>query len=232
MINYIFIFPLIAFSIIAYYTFRTLFHQPYKMRTSDIDLPNGIPIERIGIIEGNLTNLKRVIVIADRIERPESKLIDAVERNFERGVEYLFLVSSGKGQDQLDSYYQIFRTIANIVMKRKQSSARGDFARLCTIKELPYNWDNYPYIFYQVQLSNENLMKTLAFRGDQLHEGIADHYGRVEPAYAHTILSAVLADAPKGLDISSIARDQFESSSKIEFDNPSYTSNTSQRTIQ
>jgi hypothetical protein len=57
--------------------------------------------------------------------------------------------------------------------------------------------------------------KTLAFRGDQLHKGIADHYGRVDPVLAHTIAQAIKSEAPRSLRDLQVERTQFEETSNI-----------------
>ena len=84
------------------------------------DLPNGIgnslfeslTTEELGDMEGRIKNLKEVIVIADNIEEPTSKLYDAVKNNLERNVKYTFLISKKNFNKQLESYFSIFEAIA------------------------------------------------------------------------------------------------------------------------
>mgnify|MGYP001569925785 CR=1 FL=1 len=171
----------------------------HRLRLSPLALPHcrdRLTVDGIAEIEKHLANLKRVIVLAHRIEKPLDDLSEAVEYNFQRGVRYLFLVSQSQADQEVQGYYQIFETLAKIVIYK--TSAAKQIKDLVDIQQLPYDWDDYPYIFYQVEDAT-GASKTIAFRGDQLREGIADAYVRVEPTYAHTIARSVLADAPRPL---------------------------------
>ena len=210
MIDYLFtIVPLFLAATIAIYTVRHIILRPQGDRELQVDLPSGIPLKQIGLIERDLTHLRTVIVLADTVERPTAELSEAVEYNFSRGVKYLFLVSNNRLPQQLDGYYGIFEALARIVLKRTPNSS-ATLRDLIDIQQLPYNWDDYPYIFYRLELPSGEI-KTLAFRGDKLHKGIAEHYGRVDPIYAHTIARAIMADAPRPLPVTDFggARDQF-----------------------
>lgn len=172
-----------------------------------IDLPSVIPLDRLGVIERDLPHLRSVIVIADRVERPTAVLHEAVESNFERDVKYLFLVSRDRAQREVDGYYTLFEALARIVLSRRSSHATA-LNDLIEIKQLPYSWDDYPYIFYNLHLPSGQT-RTLAFRGDSVNRGIADHYESVEPAYANTIARAIVSDAPQAIADLEIERGDF-----------------------
>jgi hypothetical protein len=200
--------PLVAATFISVYTWKLLFNRPHRSAVGQIDLPRGIPVRDIGIIEGELPHLHMVMVIADKVEKPTNELSDAVERNFSRGVKYLFLVSSDRASDEVRGYYTVFEALARIVVSRQENGTKK-VRDLIEIQQLPYNWDDFPFIFYRLHFPNGET-KTLAFRGDSMHQGIAKHYGRVDPNYARTIARAIVADAPKNVDGLSLDRDIFD----------------------
>lgn len=153
-----------------------------------------LTVDELGAIERDLIGLKRVIVIADHVEKPQSTLAEAVQNNMGEGVEYLFLVSSSKAEEELDSFYLIFEAYAKIAAKELQV----DKSALIKIKQLPYDWNNYPYILYQcMSESNPAELVTYAFRGNELGKGISAQYESVVGADAHTIASAITSGAPE-----------------------------------
>jgi hypothetical protein len=162
---------------------------PYLERYSKVD----INVNELGVIERDMRALKRVIVIADKVEKPHSILEEAVENNFNEGIQYIFLVSTSKAEDELTNYYTIFEARAKIVAKR----LNRDVASLLQIKRLPMDWNNYPYILYQCedQVDNTRLV-TYAFRGNELGKGISHYYVSVAGEDAHTIAITVTAEAP------------------------------------
>ena len=157
-------------------------------------------------LSGTSKILKRVIIVANKIEPPTSILAEAVEYNFSRGVKYVFLVSQERAELEIAGYFTIFKAYAQVVIARRGA---GNIEDLIEIQRLPYTWDDYPYIFYVLDIPGKG-EKTLAFRGDQLHEGIARHYGRIDPVLAHTIAQAILSEAPKPIEGVEFERGQFD----------------------
>lgn len=153
-----------------------------------------ISVEKLGIIERDLPNLKQVIVVADRVEKPSSTLEEAVEDNFREGVKYLFLVSHSSAEQELTGYFLIFEALAKIALSgsRKNVNIR-DFVE---IKRLPYDWPDVPYIFYQYSPDDTENRYTVAFRGNEKGEGIADFYEQLSSSNSLAIKLALLAEAP------------------------------------
>ena len=112
---------------------------------------------------------------------------------------------------QVKGYFKIFRTLAEIVKGRLNvppSDADELAKNAVTIRQLPYEWNNYPYIFYQFK-NQDGKISTIGLRGDQLCEGIADGYEFVDEVSAHTIASTVLAGAPLPVEVE-VTPDQFQ----------------------
>ena len=142
-----------------------------------------------------MEGLEQVIVVAHKIEEPTDVLRESVKRNFSKGVRYLFLVSHSNAKNELrEGYYRDFELIAQRSIKKYERYF--EVSDLVKIHQLPYEWDDYPYIFYRVRDSAAERVKTIAFRGLEKLEGIANKYIYVPPAYARTIAKAILADAP------------------------------------
>jgi hypothetical protein len=180
----------------------------YLLYFPERGLPGRLSVHDIGRIEGTLPGLLRVIVIADQVEDPTNELRKAVEKNLANGVHYLFLVSKSRGQTELDGYYLIFKTIKVIITKRLQ---RTDGIGTVDIQELPYDWPDYPYVFYETE-DQAGSISFVAFRGNQPKEGIAEFYSQVDAHYAYTIARAVLSEAPQPIQVTA---DQFADGSNV-----------------
>src|ERR1700753_1695318 len=113
----------ISVGVIAYG--RTLF----KYYSFD-KLPDFINTEELGQIEGQIGYLQQVIIIAHLIEIPTGSLFNAVKKNLENGVEYIFFVSKSKYNKQ-DKNYKIFEALANSINANKQ---------LITMCSLNFEW--------------------------------------------------------------------------------------------
>ncbi len=150
----------------------------------------------LGIFEKDLPNLKQVIVLANKVERPNDRLAEAVEDNFGEKVSYLFLVSNSKADEEVSGYYLIFEALAKKVAAEKKDSSIS-VNELVTIKQLPYDWDDVPYIFYQYTVDGSSNRYTIAFRGNEKREGIAEYYEKLSPSRSSTLVSALLSEAPQ-----------------------------------
>src|SRR5439155_709963 len=135
--------------------------------------PQYVTVDQLATIEGSVQDLVRVMVVANTIEKPEGSLGRAVEHNFARNVEYLFLISSSKAADEKERYFKIFEAYKQI---------RNPKSQLLDIKALPFEWDDYPIVFYQYRDPNA-VLASVAFRGSELREGITKFYERVPSEY-------------------------------------------------
>lgn len=165
-----------------------------------------LTVDQLGEIEGTIPNLIRVLVVANTIEKPEGRLGKAVEENFRRGVKYLFLISASTAPHEKERYFRLLRAY------EQMHTREGE---LLDIKALPFDWDDFPIIFYQTCDSQGNLA-SIAFRGSEVREGLGTYYDRVPTEYAHTIATALLADAPKEIEALQIpTRSEFEDSQHL-----------------
>lgn len=180
------ILTVVAFAISAGVVSYTVFHRHKLSRF--------IPIERLGIFERDLSNLKQVIVVANRVEKPSSILEEAVKDNFKEGVKYLFLVSYSSADRELTGYFLIFEALAKIALS--ESGKNVNIGKLVEIKRLTYDWPDVPYIFYQYSPDDTDELYTVAFRGNKKGEGIADFYEQLSSSNSTAIIRAVLAEAP------------------------------------
>lgn len=179
----------------------------YLLRFPERGLPGRLNVRDLGRIEGALPALQRVIVIADQVEDPADELRKAVKKNLANGVHYLFLISKSRGQMELDGYYRIFETLASIVKRHQQADGAGTV----DIQELPYDWPDYPYVFYETK-DQAGSLSFVAFRGNERKEGIAEFYSPVDARYAYTIARAVLSEAPQQIQVTA---DQFPDGSNV-----------------
>ncbi len=157
-------------------------------------LSNFISLKDIGVFERDLKNLKQVIVVASKVEKPSSTLAEAVEDNFIEGVKYLFLVSKSSAEKELNGYYLIFEALAKIASNKVDRKI--NVKELVEIKKLEYDWLDFPLIIYQFE-SGENAKAriSIAFKGNQKGEGIADYYERLDPRHSESFINSLLANA-------------------------------------
>jgi bifunctional DNase/RNase len=149
--------------------------------------------------EGRIENLKQVIVVADIVEKPDSKLHEAVIHNFSRGVHYSFVVSKSKAVSELHGYLDIFAALATIAIKQHDLSQTIE--DLVSIEALPDDWNSVPLVFYRVQDTAEQgtpnaPLKTLAFWGDKSNVGIADTYQALPAPVSDALAIALMSGAP------------------------------------
>lgn len=198
----------VAFIFVSIAAIGICFAGYYLLYFPERGLPGRLSVHDLGRIESTVPNLSRVIVIADHVEDPVDELRRAVEKNLANGVDYLFLISKSKGQKELDGYYRIFATLPSIVTTRCQ---KADEVGKVDIQELPYDWQDYPYVFYE---SKDSAGSTSfgAVRGNEPREGIAEFYSVVDARYAYTIGRAVLSEAPRAIQVTA---DQFPDSSQL-----------------
>ncbi len=154
-------------------------------------LQSFLTVQQLGLLEGGLRNLERAIIVAHEIEDPKDSLREAVRENFARGVKYLFLVSPSRFEEEKKLGYQIFAVLAERVIRdQNKASLVKD---LVDIQPLRYEWDDTPYIFYELREDDRpSVKRVVAVRGNQRKEGIAEGYTRLEPSYARTIHRAVV----------------------------------------
>jgi hypothetical protein len=148
--------------------------------------------------EKTVPNLITVIVVAHKVSRPQGELLDAVIENLQKRVRYKFLVSHSTAKTDENVWYGMFEQIARALKTDGQlDGAVGDAVE---ILKLPYDWDDYPYVFYlQGNRSGvtEEVRTTVAFRGTDQKKGICSSYKEVPPEEAQT-LARVLMQGPPG----------------------------------
>lgn len=155
-----------------------------------------VSVKRLGIIERDIYQLKRVIVVANRIEKPINTLQEAVEDNFRDGVKYLFLISRSNSQAEKNRYYRIFEHLARIALNNNDSP----LSDIVQIKSLTYEWPYPPHIFYQYIEKKSDKLFTVCFKGNQRGEGIATFYEIISGSEAEPLLHSLLADAPQEIE--------------------------------
>lgn len=161
-----------------------------------------ISVRKLGIIERDLSRLKRVIVVANQIDRPTGTLLEAVEDNFSEGVHYLFLVSKSQGVSSREQWFQLFEAIARVVRKIKGLDIPVN--KLVSIKTLDYEWPSEPHIFYQYEgLENSELI-TVCFRGNSSGYGISEFYEIITDSSVEAMLRGLLAGEPNEIEIGNV----------------------------
>lgn len=159
--------------------------QAHRRRSLPI-LPSIIDRDQLGQIEGRISDLSDVVVPCDMVERPVGALLDAVEHNMMRNVRYTFLVSQSKYESEKDSYFRIFKAIAEVVAKSIRIPSH-QIENLIRIRPLRGEWNNFPFVFYKAKADVHNIEATIVYRGTERQRGICNTYRLVEPDLATTI---------------------------------------------
>lgn len=163
-----------------------------------IDEWEEITAHDLGLIESSIKGLVRVIVAAHRVEEPTNSLRNAVKKNLRDNVEYQFLVSKSRAESEIDGWIHMFLSIARVVLADADSELKP--RDLIKISNLSYDWRDTPYVFYQSDVGDGRL-STIAFRGNQTDEGIAERYVRLPGWLAYSMALATLSDAPSPMQI-------------------------------
>jgi hypothetical protein len=170
------------------YIANRLLRDPRKL------LKDFVAVTDLGLYEGGLATLERAVIVAHRIEDPKDSLREAVRNNISRGVQYLFLVSPSTYAEEKNLGYQLFAVLANMTLKDGKSNSKVE--ELVDIKPLPYEWEDTPYIFYELrEEERRGVRRIIALRGNQKREGIAEGYFQVPPPFARTIYRGVILNA-------------------------------------
>jgi hypothetical protein len=156
----------------------------------ELEIKDSMLIDEISTLEKSIDYLSEIIIVCHQVERPEGKLLDAVEENLARGIRYTFLVSRDSYQLEVNRYYQFFVTIANIVSETTNHPIRA--SELVRIKPLRINWNDSPYIFYRTK-REENIQATIVFRGNSLNQGICKVYNLLDHSIAPAIYNLLLS---------------------------------------
>lgn len=157
-----------------------------------------INAHELGKIEENIVGLTRVMVVAHRVEEPMNGLRRAVTKNLRASVQYHFLVSKSRAESEIDGWIREFLAIAHVV--KKQSGSVLESQELVRISNLSFDWRDTPYVFYVAETS-DGQPSTVAFRGNQDDEGIAERYTRLPGWLAYSMALAIFSDAPHPMTI-------------------------------
>ena len=164
-----------------------------------------ISVRRLGIIERDLSRLRRVIVVANQIDRPTGTLLEAVKDNLSEGVHYLFLVSKSQGTSAREEWFQLFEAIARVVKYQKKLDIPT--AELVNIKTLDYEWPSEPNIFYQYERTKDSGLTTVCYRGNSSGNGISEFYEIITDSSIEAMLRGLLGGAPSDVEIGNIVLD-------------------------
>ena len=159
-----------------------------------------LSVHALGRLEGSLPNLKSVVVVAHYVEAPNDELRRAVETNLIRGVKYRFLISKSNAERELHGYIEVFLAIARVVSARV--NLPGSTEDLVEIRQLSYDWEDVPYIFYEMGVGGNRQDSTwIAYEGTQKRNGIADQYVEVPVRDARRLAKIIQAGAPTPIRI-------------------------------
>lgn len=175
-------------------------------------IPDVLDRETWAHFEGNLENLTQVIVVADIVQRPQDSLLEAVIKNFQRKVEYTFLVSASNAGTALHGYVEVFQALAQAAIKQHDLDCKVD--DLVNIEALPDEWNGVPFVFYRLNSNNNSSAtgrRTLAFFGNRINAGIADCYQSLPPEVADALATALVSGAPRPIveKLNSVENDIF-----------------------
>jgi len=156
-----------------------------------------LTLAELGEFEECLPRLREVIVVAHRVEDPQESLRAAVQDNFQEGVRYQFVVSNSQFHASSDKYEEFFRAIYTVAKAipakpgRELAIQQKRFDDLFALRSLRGEWGSWPYVFYRFN-DTDGSVRTIAVRGDQLREGIAENYIQLSAIDALTIYNACL----------------------------------------
>jgi hypothetical protein len=165
----------------------------------DLDRRDVLTVEELALVEKYVPRLRSVVIMCHRVDQPNPSLAKAVLDNFQQGAEYTFFVSPGGAHDKdLADYRDWFSHIFAVADKAAPTAGENStirsrtFEDVFSIKRLPLEWNNVPYVFYSFENDNGNL-STIAFRGTEMGVGISPWYDRMPPVAARALIDLASA---------------------------------------
>jgi len=155
--------------------------------------------------ERRLTGVSRVVVVCERVERPTSKLAEAVLDNFAEGIKYEFFIAKEtlevEEQLILRQYRDWFAALFDAAMIQRPRSASATtglkFDDLFSVRVISARWHGPPYVFHISDISGSNAAAesevVRTYRGLQLRRGISLYYVKVALPEAMGIISLCAA---------------------------------------
>ena len=177
------------FSVIAYIVLGIIIIGIIILiREQTTGLLDEIDLSELAKYEGNIKNLKEIIIICDRLEEPTGALFEAVKSNFKKGAKYNFIISKNNFHKQTN--------ICNFFDSVAKNFTTHDYQQVF-LHPLNFDWHGVPNVFYKYYDEETSTSKIFAYEGDMAKEGISNTYKLINPSMAFNLLELIF----KGVNI-------------------------------
>ncbi len=150
--------------------------------------------KELGELEEKLWKCKEVILVADKVEVPTrdsaKEILIAIVDNFIDGVEYNFLVPEEYFAEYSKFINERYAHIIDLASDFSDTEVNKSLFKLHSYPYIKVEAD-YPYLFYRFETESGD-DEILAFRGEDIGEGISEEYRRMEPELARSFLLRAL----------------------------------------
>lgn len=150
-----------------------------------------ISTDDFAIIERDISNLRKVIIVCDVMEEPSNLLYDSIKDNLSEGVEYHFFVSDAKFEYSCADPLRFFENAERLVKNLKAD----DVTRLTKVHAIGHDRNNRPYVFLVTDDAEGASMVCL--KGMEVGVGIANEYLFVDPDDAKNLYDLLVKSYPK-----------------------------------
>ena len=146
----------------------------------------------LSVIERDMENLSEVVIIANKAEKPDFLLLDAVRDNLLEGVNYYFYVSETNAAYATTVVEPFFEGVIKLL--RMSDLSEGKTIGKVHFETTGFEWAGlYPFAFYLYhkpgQKPTHGHRHVLGFRGTVLDVGVADQYMMIQGEVSKTIIN-------------------------------------------
>lgn len=185
--------------------------------------PELVSASGLGKLEIGAEELREILIICHKIEKPSNELLSAVRHNLANGRSYKFFVSQSNFEAESKAYFKIFQAIAE-VEGRLNLSGKNSISDLVELHSLTFDWhDKPPIVFYRT--GNPESPRTVAYRGHTAGEGIDNLYRLVDPYLGHAILEMLKTMVEPETNREDIKPEEFLDNNVVKFTIPNARSN-------
>jgi hypothetical protein len=184
-----------------------------------VEIKKQMSLDEMSVLEQSIDNLAEVLIVSHQIQQPDGRLLNSVEKNFAKKVQYTFLISRDSYREEVTKDYSFFVDIANNFIENSSTIQEGiEIDKFIRIIPLKINWDDNPYIFY-ITRKEDRVESAIVFRGNALNQGICDCYNLVErdnaPAFYNCLLASIDWQGDMQGDMSKLKNHEFITSEEF-----------------
>lgn len=153
-----------------------------------------ISMNDFAIVERDIKNLKKVIIVCDVLEKPSDLLYDSIRDNLAEKVEYHFFVSDDQLEVSCSAPLQFFENAERLKLGLKPEESTS----LTRVHGIGHNRHDKPYVF--LATGDGEHASVVCFKGMDVGVGIAKTYVLIDADDARNLYNLLAKSYPRLLN--------------------------------